>query len=169
MMITKTNKGLNGSIKGAAGNSRWPSPFDVSWFIVPFGCAQALPSAAVPVVVRRHSRMKYFSTFLSLLMFALCGCSKPEYPPAELSQRLATADRVVVTNNLLLALLLRERKSAGLPRLLRPQLTTSVPLLQCLIGMLTQVRHSGDGSSFFRRSAWANHWFFCRRQRPKLL
>jgi RNA polymerase sigma factor (sigma-70 family) len=34
---------------------------------------------------------------------------------------------------------------------------------------LTQVRQIGDGSSFFRRSAWANRWFFCRWQRSKLL
>ena len=33
-------------------------------------------------------------------MLALFGCSKPTYPPAELSQRLATADRAVVTNSL---------------------------------------------------------------------
>jgi hypothetical protein len=35
--------------------------------------------------------------------------------------------------------------------------------------VLTQVRHIGDGSHFFRRLGWANHWFFCCRQRPKLL
>ena len=33
-------------------------------------------------------------------MLAMFGCSKPTYPPAVLSQRLATADRVVVTNSL---------------------------------------------------------------------
>jgi hypothetical protein len=43
--------------------------------------------------------MKYFVTFLSLLMLVLCGCSKPTHPPAELSQRIAEADHVVVTNH----------------------------------------------------------------------
>jgi hypothetical protein len=36
-------------------------------------------------------------------------------------------------------------------------------------GSLTQVRHIGSGSSFFRRLVGAKHWFFCRWQRPKLL
>jgi hypothetical protein len=34
---------------------------------------------------------------------------------------------------------------------------------------LTQVRHIGGESSFFRRLVWTNHWFFCCRQRLKLL
>lgn len=38
--------------------------------------------------------MKYRTTFWSLLVFALCGCSRPAHPPAN----IATADRVVVTN-----------------------------------------------------------------------
>jgi hypothetical protein len=45
--------------------------------------------------------MRCFATFLSLLMLVLCGCSKPTHPPAELSQRLAEADHVVVTNRYL--------------------------------------------------------------------
>jgi hypothetical protein len=45
--------------------------------------------------------MKYFARFLSLLMLVLCGCSKPTHPPAELSQRIAGADHVVVTNRYL--------------------------------------------------------------------
>jgi hypothetical protein len=44
--------------------------------------------------------MNYTSTFWSLLLLALCACSKPAHPPTEFSQRLATADRVVVTNQL---------------------------------------------------------------------
>jgi hypothetical protein len=45
--------------------------------------------------------MKYFATFLSLLMFVLCGCSKPTHPSAEFSQRISEADHVVVTNRYL--------------------------------------------------------------------
>jgi hypothetical protein len=42
--------------------------------------------------------MKYFATFLSLLMIVLCGCSKPMHPPAEVSRRISTADHVAATN-----------------------------------------------------------------------
>jgi hypothetical protein len=45
--------------------------------------------------------MKFFATFLSLLVLVLCGCSKATHPPAELSQRIAGADHVVVTNRYL--------------------------------------------------------------------
>jgi hypothetical protein len=33
------------------------------------------------------------------MILALCGCSKPTHPPTEISERLATADRVVVLTN----------------------------------------------------------------------
>jgi hypothetical protein len=34
-----------------------------------------------------------------MLLAALCGCSKPARLPAEVAQRLAQADRIVVTNS----------------------------------------------------------------------
>ena len=40
-----------------------------------------------------------FGTIWSLFLIALCGCSKPlQSPPADFSQRVVTADRIVVTN-----------------------------------------------------------------------
>ena len=42
--------------------------------------------------------VRHHATFSTLLMFALCGCSDATHPPAEFSQRLSTADHVVVTN-----------------------------------------------------------------------
>ena len=45
--------------QGAPGNSRCASPFIVPWFIVPFGCAQALPSAAVPELGRWAARSRF--------------------------------------------------------------------------------------------------------------
>ena len=49
---------------------------------------------AIPVVLRR-SYMKHRAIFWSMMVFALCGCSKPSHPPAVIS----TADRVVVVTN----------------------------------------------------------------------
>jgi hypothetical protein len=43
--------------------------------------------------------MKRYATFLSLIVFALGGCSKPTHPTSEFSQRLSTADRLVATNH----------------------------------------------------------------------
>lgn len=43
-------------------------------------------------------RMRHYTTFSILLMFALCGCSEATHPPAEFSQPLSKADHVVVTN-----------------------------------------------------------------------
>jgi hypothetical protein len=43
--------------------------------------------------------MKYRTTFWSLMILGLCGCSKPTHLPADISQRLSTADHIVVTNH----------------------------------------------------------------------
>lgn len=42
--------------------------------------------------------MRCFAAYFSPLIFVLCGCSGPAHPPAEISQRIAGADHVVVTN-----------------------------------------------------------------------
>ena len=48
---------------------------------------------------RHRSCMKCYATFLSLIVFALCGCCKPTHPPSRFFQRLSTADRLVATNH----------------------------------------------------------------------
>ena len=45
--------------------------------------------------------MRHYTLIWSLLLPALCGCSRPELPPAAILQKLPTADRVVVTNRFL--------------------------------------------------------------------
>ena len=42
--------------------------------------------------------MIHFTIILSLLAFALCGCSVATRPPTKFSQQLSAADRLVVTN-----------------------------------------------------------------------
>src|SRR5437588_10745343 len=48
--------------------------------------------------VGRRNRMKRCTIFLSTFIFMLCGCSDATRPPAAISQRLSTADRLEVTN-----------------------------------------------------------------------
>ena len=47
--------------------------------------------------------MKHYTNICSLLMVAFCGCAQRPHPPAEFSERLLTADHIVVTNDSLQA------------------------------------------------------------------